>query len=187
MDKKVEYIRCPRCELNYIDKREKLCKVCQAELQAKGNKEISDEEAKELNLCPICKKNYLMDDEDICSECASEKAARDNDDFSVSSTDDSVEESDEKSDNWRQYVENDDAEVPEDEYGDMSSITTEDDSDDILDDDLDFDDKDDPDEGANDDELDDDESDDDLDDDLDDDADDSFDKTNFYYQNEDKD
>lgn len=140
---KVEYIRCPRCELNFIEKSQKLCKVCEQELASKGNKELTDEEVKEMNLCPICKTNYLMDDEEICDECASEKAALDNnDDFNIS-TDEQSDDTEDKTDNWRQYVENDDAELPEDEFGDMTSITTEEDSDEILDDeDMEFDEKD---------------------------------------------
>ncbi len=134
---KIEYVRCPRCELNYIDKREKMCKVCEAEMQAKGNKELTDEEIKELNLCPVCRTNYLVDDEEMCAECAAEKAALENSEtMMVSSDDEQGDEKDEREDNWRAYVENDDAEVPEDEYGDMTSITSADDEDTLDDDDL---------------------------------------------------
>lgn len=125
MENKVEYIRCPRCELNYINKKDKLCKVCEAELASKGNREVTDEEAKEMNLCPICKKNYLIDDEEICSECAIEKSLLE--ETRNLSEDDQSFDNDERTENWRQYVENDDAELPEDEFGDMTSITTEDD------------------------------------------------------------
>ena len=31
-DKKPAYILCPRCELNYIDVKEKYCTVCKAEM-----------------------------------------------------------------------------------------------------------------------------------------------------------
>ena len=112
---KVEYVRCPRCELNYIEKGQQYCKVCEAELSSKGNREISDEEAKELNLCPICKTNYLMDDEEICSECATEKAIHENEEEINISSDDQVDEKEDRAESWRQYVENDDEELPEDE------------------------------------------------------------------------
>ena len=136
---KIEYVRCPRCELNYIDKREKLCKVCQNELKAKGNRELTDEEVKELNLCPVCRTNYLIDDEEICSECLAEKDLLENNDLNM--TDDQMDEKDDRNENWRAYVENDDAEVPEDEFGDMTSITT-DEEDDLIDGaDLDLDDE----------------------------------------------
>ena len=38
--KKPVYIRCPRCELNYIEKKDKLCSVCKAELSAKKDELI---------------------------------------------------------------------------------------------------------------------------------------------------
>ncbi len=137
MGNKIEYVRCPRCELNYIDKREKLCKVCQNELKAKGNRELTDEELKELNLCPVCRTNYLIDDEEICSECLAERDLLENNDLNLS-PDDQMDDKDERGDNWRAYVENDDAESPDEEFGDMTSITTEDDE--VLDDsDLDLD------------------------------------------------
>lgn len=136
MSEKIEYIRCPRCELNYIDSREKLCKVCQNELQNKGHRELTDEEVKELNLCPVCRTNYLMEDEEICSECAAEKELLENVDADLSVDREGDKEDNE--DNWRAYVENDDTELPEDEFGDMATIASEDE---VLDDsDLDFDD-----------------------------------------------
>mgnify|MGYP004657012311 FL=1 len=67
---KVEYVRCPRCELNYIDKRDKLCKVCQMELQAHGS---DDDEELEPGICPVCKTNYIGEDEEMCALCFKEK------------------------------------------------------------------------------------------------------------------
>ena len=178
---KVEYVRCPRCELNYMEKGQEYCKVCEAELASKGNQEISDEEAREMNLCPICKHNYLMDDEEICSECAQEKSVlEDNDDMGLT-TDDQIDDKEERTENWRQYVENDDAELPEEEFDDMTSITTIDDEED-LDEEEEFDDEEaeDLDEEFEDDFEDlDDEALDDLDDDLDDDLEDDLDDDNF--------
>ena len=31
---KVQYIKCPRCELNYIVKKDKFCEVCKQEMKA---------------------------------------------------------------------------------------------------------------------------------------------------------
>ena len=31
-DERPVYILCPRCEINYIDKRDKYCAVCKAEM-----------------------------------------------------------------------------------------------------------------------------------------------------------
>ena len=175
---KVEYVRCPRCELNYIEKGQQYCKVCEAELSSKGNREISDEEAKELNLCPICKINYLMDDEEICSECATEKAIHENEEEINISSDDQVDEKEDRAESWRQYVENDDEELPEDEFGDMSSITTEEDSDIMSSEDMGFDDED----SEFEDDMEDFEEVEDLDEDLEgyDDLDDDFDEDDEY-------
>ena len=68
--KKPVYIRCPRCELNYIEKKEKLCSVCKAELSAKKDEYTSD---LDLELCPICKTNYISPDEIMCATCLKEQ------------------------------------------------------------------------------------------------------------------
>ena len=68
---KQTYIRCPRCELNYILKKDKFCKVCKTEMKALGT--LGAEENLDLELCPICKANYINSDEDICAQCAKEK------------------------------------------------------------------------------------------------------------------
>ncbi len=78
MEKKT-YILCPRCELNYMDSREKYCDVCKAEL---GIGEASfllpeEEDESEGKLCPICHTNYCEDGEDMCIECKKERAAKD--------------------------------------------------------------------------------------------------------------
>ena len=49
--KKPVYVRCPRCELNYIQKKDKYCSVCKSEMEAK--KDYVDDF--DLELCPICK------------------------------------------------------------------------------------------------------------------------------------
>ena len=69
------YIKCPRCDLNYIREEEEYCDVCKAELK-KGPQLIfavdEDEEVEQTKLCPICKHNYIRIDEDMCSKCADE-------------------------------------------------------------------------------------------------------------------
>ena len=71
----MEYIRCPRCELNYILKKEKLCKVCQSELDVTNKR--NDFAPEGMEICPICKVNYINDDEDMCASCAEEKEYED--------------------------------------------------------------------------------------------------------------
>ena len=113
---KEEYVRCPRCELNYIKATEKICKVCQQELDNQVSKNISDEEARELGLCPVCKVNYLIEDEVMCADCAKEKEFQDeNAENSISGE---VYDN-EDDDSWRVYVENDDNDV--DDFDGVSS------------------------------------------------------------------
>lgn len=111
---KIEYVRCPRCELNYIDKKEKLCKVCKMELE---NKHSTDDEEVEQGICPICKINVINDDEEMCPMCAKEKEIQEQNSPTIE---------DDPDENWRNYVDNDDTETESDEIGDMSSIHDED-------------------------------------------------------------
>ncbi len=116
--KKPVYIRCPRCELNYIEKKDKLCSVCKAELSAKKDEFIGD---LDLELCPICKTNYIQPDEIMCATCLKEHQTEDDD----VSTD------------WEDYLNRDEDEIvyDDEETGDMASVTDLDDQ--IIDDDLD--------------------------------------------------
>jgi len=70
MNKSV-YIRCPRCELNFIIKKDKYCQVCKQEMQALATN-FADESGKDMGLCPICKVNFVTEDETVCSTCMSE-------------------------------------------------------------------------------------------------------------------
>lgn len=161
--RKPEYKRCPRCELNFIRKSEKLCSVCQSELTINGDR-FDD---LDLELCPICKTNYIQPDEIMCSTCLKEHQ---NEDGEIDS-------------DWEQYInrEDEDYESPDEEIGSMASIKgineedilsgefgSDDFDDDMVDDDDDFDPSL-PEIEAMDDE--DDEDDDDFDDDDDDDLD----------------
>lgn len=104
------YIRCPRCELNYILKRDKFCNVCKMEMKAQGSMGISDD--LDLELCPVCKVNFINLDEDMCVSCAKEKALEEG-----------ITESAE-GDDWDEVYGSDDGEYSEDEErGEMVSIT----------------------------------------------------------------
>lgn len=70
----VRYIKCPRCELNYIDgEKQSYCDVCLKEM--KGLKtdaeELEEEEENELptELCPVCGENMMRAGEKMCEEC----------------------------------------------------------------------------------------------------------------------
>ena len=159
-EKKPVYIRCPRCELNFILKKDKLCSVCKAELTSKGEDYIDD---LDLELCPICKTNYIQADEVMCASCMKERAL-----------DSELHGDVDHSDDWDAYINRDDDEyiAPDEETGDMAVVSSLDDDDDLLDaDDLGFDEEE-PDEDEDEEE----EGEDDLDDldDLDDDDDDDY-------------
>ena len=69
------YIKCPRCDLNWILEEQKLCDVCRAELKMDGTSLLSDEfDDEELVLCPVCKQNYMGATEEMCEQCLAEKA-----------------------------------------------------------------------------------------------------------------
>jgi hypothetical protein len=69
--KKNTYIRCPRCELNFILKEEDVCSVCKSELSAARDEEMDDFD---MEVCPICKSNYITVDEVMCETCAKDKS-----------------------------------------------------------------------------------------------------------------
>ncbi len=114
------YIRCPRCELNYIQKKDKFCSVCKKEMKALGSQ--ADEDDLDLELCPICKVNYINPDEDMCVQCAKEHALEEG---RVNDLD--------NDDDWNTTDDEDGIYSEDEETGDMASIT--DLNDDPLDDD----------------------------------------------------
>ena len=69
-----EYVKCPRCELNYILKKDKYCDVCKSEMKAGILDENDFDEMEEgLELCPHCRVNYISEGETICSTCLEEQ------------------------------------------------------------------------------------------------------------------
>ncbi len=109
------YIRCPRCELNYIQKKDKFCNVCKIEMKAVGT--LGIDENLDLELCPICKVNFINPDEDICVACAKEKALEEGLINDVDNTDD-----------WDSLNNDDGLYNEEEETGEMVSITDLDDT-----------------------------------------------------------
>lgn len=74
----IRYVKCPRCELNYIDAdKQEFCDVCIAEM--KGNKlefaDLDDEELVEefeeesSELCSVCGVNHVRYGETVCDAC----------------------------------------------------------------------------------------------------------------------
>lgn len=69
------YILCPRCEINYINAKDKYCAVCKAELGI-GDPSVllpDEEEVQDERLCPVCHVNLIGEDEDVCIECKKER------------------------------------------------------------------------------------------------------------------
>lgn len=64
-----KYIKCPRCELNYILEGEDFCAVCKSEMKhhAEGDDELLDIE--DMELCPVCGQNYIKEGEAMCEDC----------------------------------------------------------------------------------------------------------------------
>lgn len=98
-----KYIKCPRCELNYILEGEDYCHVCQSEM--KHHTEADEDDLldfEEMELCPVCGQNYIKEDQTMCDECRNKKKGRPSDDDSESSnknwnSDDEEDEEDEDS------------------------------------------------------------------------------------------
>ena len=59
------FIKCPRCELNYIREEEQYCSVCKREMKG----EVHDDP---FELCSICNENPVMPGKDVCLVCYKE-------------------------------------------------------------------------------------------------------------------
>ena len=58
-------IKCPRCELNYINEDEGYCKICKREMKGEGYRE-------ETELCTVCNERPVMPGKDVCYFCYKE-------------------------------------------------------------------------------------------------------------------
>ncbi|MBQ2834215.1 MAG: hypothetical protein IJN79_04265 [Clostridia bacterium] len=59
------FMKCPRCELNYIREEEQYCSVCKREMKG----EVYDDP---FELCSICRENPVMPGKDVCPICYKE-------------------------------------------------------------------------------------------------------------------
>ncbi len=59
------YVKCPRCELNYMKDTDKYCDVCKRELLGSA----ADEE---VELCSICGESPALPGKDVCLFCLRE-------------------------------------------------------------------------------------------------------------------
>ena len=53
------FIKCPRCELNYIQEGEQYCSVCKREMKG----EMKDDP---FELCSVCNENPALPGKDLC-------------------------------------------------------------------------------------------------------------------------
>ena len=73
-------IKCPRCELNYINEEEKICSVCRREVR--GETEQYDM----IELCSECGEHPVVPGTELCAYCLKELSRR-----TAESTDDTLE------------------------------------------------------------------------------------------------
>lgn len=73
-------IKCPRCELNYMNDTDKMCSVCRREVR--GESESFDM----IEMCSECGENPVVPGQELCAYCLKELARR-----ADESTDDVVE------------------------------------------------------------------------------------------------
>ena len=59
------FIKCPRCELNYIHEDEQYCSVCKREMKGEAHEDL-------FELCSICNENPVMPGKDVCPMCYKE-------------------------------------------------------------------------------------------------------------------
>ena len=59
------FIKCPRCELNYIREEEQYCSVCKREMKGESHDDP-------FELCSICNENPVMPGKDVCYMCYKE-------------------------------------------------------------------------------------------------------------------
>lgn len=103
----VRYVKCPRCELNYIDaEKQEYCDVCIAEL--KGRKlqfaDLDDEifeevdgELEQYELCPVCGVNKIRYGEKMCEACKKESEYEEEEELDP-----------DKDEEWKNYLDEED-------------------------------------------------------------------------------
>ena len=106
-----DWVKCPRCDLNYMRKGEEYCDVCKAELKKAPPLIFAvdeDDDVEALELCPVCHQNYVRPNEKMCAKCAEEKDYK------------SAHEEMDDDESWKEYLDDEEEEEEEDE--DMLSL-----------------------------------------------------------------
>ena len=67
----MKFIKCPRCELNYMTESERFCKVCLREMNGDGAQD-------EVELCSVCNEAPALPGRDVCLFCLKEMNGQNN-------------------------------------------------------------------------------------------------------------
>lgn len=71
------FVKCPRCELNYMQETEDYCEVCKREMRTKF---VRDDDSDAVELCIECNERPALPGEELCAVCKLENMASDADD-----------------------------------------------------------------------------------------------------------
>jgi len=63
-------IKCPRCELNYMNDTDKICSVCRREVRGET------EQDEMIELCSECGENPVVPGQELCAYCLKELSRR---------------------------------------------------------------------------------------------------------------
>lgn len=66
----MKFVKCPRCELNYIQEDEQYCSVCKREMKG----DVKDDP---FELCSVCGENPAIPGKDVCLFCLKEMGKQD--------------------------------------------------------------------------------------------------------------
>ena len=61
-------VKCPRCELNYIQEGEGFCKICKREMKGESHHD-------EIEMCTVCNEAPALPGKDVCLFCLKEMNA----------------------------------------------------------------------------------------------------------------
>ena len=89
-----KYIKCPRCELNYILEGEDYCHVCKSEMKHHTDADDDLLDLEDMELCPVCGQNYIKEDQTMCDECRGRSKSKSGDDSKDWKDDEEIDEED---------------------------------------------------------------------------------------------
>lgn len=68
------FVKCPRCELNYVQDTEDYCGVCKREMRTKF---VRDDDVDSLELCAECGERPALPGDELCAICKLENLSSD--------------------------------------------------------------------------------------------------------------